>query len=190
MDRRAALQHIAIIMGGTLSASTVAGVLGGCSAGEKGVAFQPRSLTKGRDELVATLSELIIPETDTPGARIARVHEFIDNMLTDWYDQNEVDEFLDGLADIEQRANDYGGKSFIHLDLDQQVGILRQMEEEAEQWKKDGELGATPFFLNMKWITVTGYYTSEVGATQELRLNPMGVYKADIPYSDIGRAWA
>ncbi len=190
MDRRTALQRIAILMGGTLSMSTVAGVLGGCSAGEEGVLFQPRTLTKGRDQVVATLSELIIPETDTPGARIARVHEFIDNMLTDWYDQDEVNEFLNGLNDVEQRAQGYGVQSFIHLNMDQQVELLSQMEDETQQWQDGGELGTTPFFLNIKWLTLTGYYTSEVGATQELHLNPMGVYKADIPYSEVGRAWA
>ncbi|MCY4170523.1 MAG: gluconate 2-dehydrogenase subunit 3 family protein [Bacteroidetes bacterium] len=190
MDRRVALQRIATLMGGTLSVSTVAGVLGGCSAGEEGMVFQPRTLTKGRYELVATLSELIIPETDTPGARTAKVQEFIDNMLTDWYDQDEVDEFLKGLEGIEERAKEFGGKSFIHIESNQQIDILSQMEEQAEQWKQAGEIGPTPFFLTIKWITVTGYYTSEVGATQELHLNPMGVYKADIPYSEVGRAWA
>jgi len=190
MDRRTALQRIAILMGGTISASTVAGVLGGCSAGEEGVVFRPHTLTGGKNELVATLCELIIPETDTPGARGARVHEFIDNMLTDWYDQNEVDDFLTGLADVELHAKRYGVKSFIHLKPQQQNQLLTDMETEAELWSSGGESGTPPFFFTIKSMTLIGYYTSEVGATQELRVNPMGVYKADIPYSEIGRAWA
>lgn len=190
MDRRTALQRIALIMGGTVSASTIAGILGGCRAGERGGPFEVRTLTGGRDELVAALSELIIPETDTLGARGARVHEFADNMLSDWYDDGEVQEFLAGLEDIQQRAREYDGKSFTELDLGSQVKILTQMEKEAEAWQDNGEHGTPPFFLTIKSLTLFGYYTSEVGATQELRVNPMGDYRADIPFSEIGRAWA
>ncbi|MCY4673083.1 MAG: gluconate 2-dehydrogenase subunit 3 family protein [Bacteroidetes bacterium] len=190
MDRRTALQRIGILMGGTLSASTIAGVLGGCTGGTGELPFEARTLTQGRDELVATLSELIIPETDTPGARAARVHEFIDNMLTDWYDESEVEEFLEGLADVERRAQGSGAQSFTDLDNDTQVEILTQMEAEAEAWSEDGATGTPPFFRTIKSLTLFGYYTSEIGATQELRVNPMGIYRADISFDEIGRAWA
>ena len=188
MDRRTALQRIAVLMGGTLSASTIAGVLGGCSTGEKGEVFTARTLTKGREELVATLAELIIPETDTPGARAARVHEFIDNMLTDWYDAAEVEQFLSGLEDVEQYAHNYNAKSFVDLDADRQIEILTRMEEESLAEQEESE--PQNFFKTIKSLTLFGYYTSEVGATQELRVNPMGVYKADIPFSEVGRAWS
>ncbi len=190
MDRRTALQRIAVLMGGTISASTVAGVLGGCSASKDGVIFKARTLTNGRDELVATVTELIIPETDTPGARAAKVHEFADNMLTDWYDADEVEEFLAGLDDLQRRASEYGAPSFLDLHPDKQVEILTQMEEQVEVWRENGEEGAPPFFQTIKSFTLFGYYTSEVGATQELRINPIGIYRPDIPFSEIGRAWA
>ena len=188
MDRRTALQRIAALTGGTLSASMIAGVLGGCSAGEKDETFRARTLTQGRDELVATLAELIIPETDTPGARAARVHEFIDNMLTDWYDEAEVEQFLSGLEGVEQRAGAYGVGAFVSLNVGRQVEILTQMETEALN-DPEGS-GSSGFFQTIKSLTLFGYYTSEIGATQELRVNPMGVYKPDIPFSEVGRAWA
>ena len=50
--------------------------------------------------------------------------------------------------------------------------------------------GDPPFFRTLKELTVSGYYTSEVGATQELRVMPMGLHRADVPYDEIGRAWA
>jgi hypothetical protein len=152
--------------------------------------FKARTLTQGRDELVATLSELIIPETDTPGARAARVHEFVDNMLTDWYDESEVEQFLTGLTDVERRAQERGEQSFTDLDMDIQVEVLTQMEAEAESQGGNGATEPPPFFRTIKSLTLFGYYTSEVGATQELRVNPMGIYRADIPFDEIGRAWA
>ena len=36
-----------------------------------------------QNELVITLTELIIPQTDTPGAKAAKVNEYIDTVLAD-----------------------------------------------------------------------------------------------------------
>jgi hypothetical protein len=46
------------------------------------------------------------------------------------------------------------------------------------------------FFRTLKELTVVGYYTSEIGARQELHVDPMGAWRADVSYADIGRAWA
>ena len=84
-------------------------------------------------------------------------------MLTDWYDEAEVEEFLAGLEDVQQRAREYGAASFMDLDSDRQIEILTQMEKEVEEWRENGEPGATPFFQTIKSLTLFGYYTSEVG---------------------------
>ena len=52
------------------------------------------------------------------------------------------------------------------------------------------EMGSDFFWRRMKEMTLTGYYTSQPGATRELRVNPMGVWRGDIPYSSIGHGWA
>jgi len=52
--------------------------------------------------MVETMSELIIPATDTPGAKGARVSEFIDLILSDWSDDADKKIFLDGLADVDR----------------------------------------------------------------------------------------
>ena len=175
--------------------STVAGVLGGCQASPVAGAFSPRMLTSGRDELVATIAELIIPETDTPGARGARVHEFIDAMLSDWYTEDQRDHFLAELATVDQKAQDAHNKPFMDLTEAEQIALLTAMEAEGETWREalaagNGDSDKPPFFIAMKGLTLFGYYTSEVGATQELRVMPMGVYRGDVPYDEIGRAWA
>src|SRR6185503_4455529 len=88
MDRREALQRVALLLGGVLSAPTVAGVLSGemrAWAATPEAQWRPRTLTAAQNELVATLAEHIIPATDTPGARAAGVHRFVDALLTDHY---------------------------------------------------------------------------------------------------------
>jgi len=42
----------------------------------------------------------------------------------------------------------------------------------------------------MKELAVVGYYSSQPGSTQELRVNPMGIWRGDIPYHRGDRAWA
>jgi hypothetical protein len=50
-------------------------------------------------------------------------------------------------------------------------------------------VGPESFFRMMKELAVVGYYTSEVGQTQELRVNPMRPYR-DIPYTAGMPTWA
>src|SRR2546428_751816 len=55
-----------------------------------------------------------------------------------------------------------------------------------------GDRGAPPpFFRTMKELTLVGYYTSEIGATRELRHAPVpGRFEGCVPLDRIGRAWA
>jgi hypothetical protein len=73
-----------VLLGGALSASTIAGVLAGCDA-SIALAAQSgrRTLTAAQLELVATIAEHILPTTDTPGARVAGVHRFIHRMMAE-----------------------------------------------------------------------------------------------------------
>src|SRR5213596_2190789 len=101
-----------------------------------------------QSETVATIAEMIIPTTDTPGPRAAQVHRFVDLLLAEWASDDERAQFLKGLADMDARARTAFGVDFLSA-----TGAQR---------------GPPPFFHLMKWVTVYGYCTSEVGATAEL----------------------
>src|SRR3989441_8933544 len=118
-----------------------------------------------QSETVATIAELIIPATDTPGARAAQVHRFIDLLLAEWASDDERAQFLKGLADVDARARTAFGGDFLSATDAQRGTILTQLDAEAQ---RGGERGPPPFFHLMKWVTVYGYCTSEVGATAEL----------------------
>lgn len=221
MDRREALKRLALLAGGALSMSTIAGVLGGCRAGSAPGAYRPQTLASDQYDLVSTIAELIIPETDTPGAKAAGVPEFIDRMLTDWMYAAEREHFLAELKRVDTMARERFERSFVQLAEAQQVQLLEELEQEARQAQSrrvvidrttgqiiDGPdtsaedvaqgrpprtltVELRPFFRVMKELTIVGYYTSEVGATQELRLNLVpGRYDACVPYAELGRAWA
>ena len=190
MDRREALRRAALLLGGTLSTSTIAGVLAGCEVRRTSEgAWAPRALTSDQLELVATIAEHIVPETDTPGARAALVHRFIDAMLADSYPPDERQHFLAGLADVDARAQRSCGRAFLQCTAHEQRGVLDQLDREAFAAALDR--GAPPFFRTMKELTLVGYYTSEIGATRELRHAPVpGRFEGCVPLDQIGRAWA
>lgn len=233
ITRREALRRAAYLLGGAVSASTVAGVLAGCErkAGTTAAAWRPRTLSPDQSEMVLVIGEHIIPETDTPGARAGRVNEFIDAMLTDFYPTKKRQHFMSGLDRVEARAQRTLGKRFLELSPEQQLELVRALNRTAFQERKKApevppegvaqpenpvlqegdvqtgneralptvpanddwdpdDVGPGAFFRTLKELVVVGYYTSEVGATQELAVNPMGAWRADIPYAEVGKSWA
>jgi hypothetical protein len=117
---------------------------------------------------VALIAELIIPETDTPGARAARVPEFIDLLLGEWAPDDDRKQFLDGLADVDARARAVSAADFLSAPEAQRGAILSALDAEAQERHKAKTEGQPNFFERMKFLTVFGYCTSEVGAKAEL----------------------
>lgn len=171
----------------------VTGLLAGCRAAPPGEGFVPATLPLEQYEWVGTLTDLIIPATDSPGAREAGVPANIDRLLTDWYPEADRMRFLAGLATLDAHAQATYGQPGPSLEAEQQTALLAALDQQTFGPDKAATMlpeTLLPFYRWLKELTVAGYYTSEVGATQELRVNPMGVYLADIPYADIGHVWA
>jgi len=189
ISRRRALQQVAILLGGAISAPTVAGVLSTATrrAWAAAPTWAPRTLSPAQLELVATLAEHIIPQTETPGARAAGVHRFVDTLLTDHYPAAERDRFLAGLVGVDGSARSTHGKVFVQCAPEQRIALLTELDAQAYA---PGSAADGWFFRRMKELTLVGYYTSEIGAMQELHVSPFGTYRGDIPYSSVGRAWA
>jgi len=195
ITRREALAQVALLMGGAISAPTLAGALDAATRRAWTAPPQnwaPRTLDARQLELVAVMAEHIVPQTDTPGARAAGVHRFVDTLLSDHYPTPERDRFLAGLADVDARARSRQGKTFVECAADQQLAMLTEMDEAAYPPAESDASQApeTWFFRRMKEVTLVGYYTSQLGATQELHPSPFGAYRGDIPYSSVGRAWS
>jgi glucoside 3-dehydrogenase (cytochrome c) hitch-hiker subunit len=190
IGRREALRRAAMLLGGALSAPAIAGVLAGCdSRSAADGTWTPRALTTEQGELVATIAEHILPETDTPGARAAGVHTFIDKMLADHYPAGERRRVLDGLADVDARARRDCGRAFLQCGADEQRGVLARIDQEA--FTAVPGRREVPYFRTLKELTLLGYYTSEIGATQELRYVAVpDRFEGCVPFTQIGRAWS
>lgn len=128
-----------------------------------------RALDREQAETVATIAEAIIPETDTPGARAAGVPEFIDLIVADWYDPDERERFFEGLAGVDARSRTTFGGTFTSLAEEERRAVLRGLDAEVSALREAEEIDPDDhFFAQLKWLTVYGYYTSEVGVNQEL----------------------
>lgn len=135
-----------------------------------------RTLSPHQHATVKTIAEMIIPRTDTPGATDVGVCEFIDLLLTEWFDEPDRTRFLAGLADVDAHSHNRFGKDFVDCSSPQQSELLSALGKEmAEEEKKNirpsrGRRSRNPenFYPMFRHLTLMAYYTSEAGATQEL----------------------
>jgi len=126
-------------------------------------AWKPRFLQDSEVETLTELAERIIPETDTPGARRALVHQYVDFVLAEG-EAPARDRFREGLAWLDLRCGTLFGKPFARLEARQQDEILTRLSSSHSAEEPAG----VSFFVEAKRLTVDGYYRSEAGMTQEL----------------------
>jgi hypothetical protein len=111
-----------------------------------------RTLTAHAQQTVTLAAERILPATETPGATDAGVSAFIEKMLTDWHTPAERERFLAGLRDLDARCRARAARDFVACTEADQVAVLTALDDAHEEW-----------FGRLKYLTVYGYCTSEVG---------------------------
>lgn len=145
----------------------------------EGYALQ--TLNPHQNSTVVAMTDLILPATDTPGAKGAMVNEFIDVILTGWATDTERTNFLNGLAAVDKQSNELCGKDFVDATPAQQTALLRSMDDQAmydavrapqmrDPVRKPYTQMEGTFWTVFKGMTLHGYYTSEIGFSQELKL--------------------
>ena len=127
--------------------------------------FTPKALSASQLESVATLAELIIPTTNTPGARAALVDRFVDNLMANAQPADK-DRFLTGLAWIDTRSNALYSKPFTGATPEQQTELLTKLAADSGHAAEDAP--GVPFFTAIKGMTIAGYYSTKIGLEQEL----------------------
>ena len=133
-----------------------------------------KTLNPHQDATVTTIAEIIIPQTNTPGAKAVRVNEFIDLILTEWYEDEEKAIFLTGLTDVDARSRELYGKDFVECAEKSQVEMLQVLDDEVavtREFNRRRRRNVPPerkFFFMIKQLTLIGYYTSQAGFEQEL----------------------
>ncbi len=130
-------------------------------------AWSPLVFSPAQAEVVAALAETILPSTDTPGAREAKVHEYIDLSLS--LDEEEAASFLEGLGWLNGYCEELHGHGLSEAGPEHLQEVLAAVSDEHETLPVELEPGGA-LFAELKRMTIFAYYTSEAGRVQELGL--------------------
>lgn len=226
MDRRELLKTIAVITGSVVIGGEL--FLSGCKTKEPFVDTNPintntstgltKILTAAQVALLNEIADTIIPTTaDSPGAKAAKVGEFMNVMVTDCYLPANQKIFIDGLASFETKCMAKYKKNFEGLTPTERHDFIISMEKEAKPYdqkiaeddkivessiKKANDIttwaqrkefvptGRHPYTM-MKQLTLLGYFTSEIGMTKARRHVPVpGKYDGALAYNAGDKAWA
>lgn len=209
MNRREAVRNVAFLMGGALSATTIGVFLEGCNSTTtkaKGILF-----TEDQQKLITEVADIIIPTTSSPGAKAAGVGPFIAMMIKDCYPDEAQKAFVKGLEDLDKQAKDEYKKSFLELTVAQRQELLGKLrdatvaatkteKEKIAQQKvpettsilpKDKPKMEPRFFSIIRDLTLLGYFTSEIGATQAYSFVEIpGRYDGNVPLKPGQRVWS
>jgi hypothetical protein len=202
MNRREFLQCAAILITGASAAQ-----LGFTLSEEQTVylatapdynTLQTNYFSEPQRKIITAMTEVIIPRTDTPGAIDAGVPNYIELMVANWLNDEERVLFNAGLADIETRIPTEYGKPFDQLAAHEQLRIMEELESAASDssWYEFGNVqrdyvSDAPFICQLKELTIWGFFTSEEGASQVLRYDPMPMYfDGNIPLAPEDSSWS
>ena len=184
VNRRQALERLSILMGGMISAPALAGIQGQKSH----PTFVQFNATQ--ESLVAEIADIIIPTTDTPGAKAAGVEKFILRVVQDCYPEASQKVFATGLAKLDADCQARFGKGFTEASITQRKDALTTCMLESDAARKTAK-GQPTFFFMIKELTTTGYFTSEIGATKALDyLSIPGKFDGCMPLSPTQKTWA
>jgi hypothetical protein len=210
MERRELLKMIALVTGTAFVGGEF--FLSGCKNPEAGPS------TEFSEDDIAMLDEVgetILPKTNTPGAKEAKVGAFMALMVNDCYAAADQKIFHEGVKQLNDACKAMHDTSFMKATAEQRKSLLVQLDEKAkkdaeekkeydeQQVKKEREeheKGNTGFerekrsahyFSMMKQLTISGYFTSKEGRTGALRYTPVpGKYNADLDYKKGDKAFA
>ena len=188
MNRREAITQVSWILGGTIIGAGVF-LESGCKSGIKGV---HNFLDNDTIALLDEIGETILPQTSTPGAKEAKVGEFMGIMVKDCYSKKDQGIFRAGLKRIEKRCKEETGKNFMGCSPQERTAFLTRMDTLQKEYMK-AKTAEQPshYFRMIKELTLLGFFTSETGATKALRyIETPGKYDGDVPYSTGDKAWA
>lgn len=191
MNRRDALGRVALLLGGTVVGAEM--FLSGCkNAPDATIGAGGTNFSNDDIAYFDEIAETILPATDTPGAKDAKVGAFWATIVKDCYTQNDQKVFLDGMKKLNEACKQKNGKSYMESTPGQRHDLLVALDKEQKDYmaakKKEDP---THYFRMMKELTLWGYFTSEPGATKALRYVAVpGKYVGCMDYKKGDKAWA
>jgi len=190
MTRRDALSRVALILGGTIIGADV--FLSGCTNADKKVSgvlnFSPDNIA-----FLDEVGETILPATaSSPGAKEAKIGEFMKAIVTDCYTEADQKIFMEGFDKLNDASKKKFNDPFMKLTAEQKTQLLTELDKESKEYNKTKQKSdPNHYFAMYKQLTVWGYFSSKEGATKALRYVAVpGKYEGCIDYKKGDKAWA
>src|ERR1700712_1543737 len=165
MDRRELLKMITVLTGGAFIGGEM--LLTGCKNEPEmgGAAFNAQDVA-----FLDEVADTILPATKSPGAKAAKVGQFMTVMVNDCYTEKDQKVFHEGINKLNDASKKANGKSFMDSTPEQRTSFLTALDKEAKEYQKNKKKDdASHYFTMMKQLTLFGYFASKEGATQALR---------------------
>ncbi len=195
MLRREAIKKAAILLGGTIALPDI------LKAWENPTILNPNFyITPAQEAILAEVAETIIPTTDTPGAKAAGVGAFIVKMLADGYPMQFSNYMMQSFTTLDNECKTRFGAGFVETTPENRIALLKTYEQKVKDesqafqalvrsWNLPKGVGVAPFFSTMKSLTLTGYFTSEIGCTQALRYSQIPGRYESVDYKKGDKLW-
>ncbi|MDE3236472.1 MAG: gluconate 2-dehydrogenase subunit 3 family protein [Bacteroidota bacterium] len=205
MNRRELLRMVALATGGAVIGGEF--LLSGCKNPKTGAGI---SFSADNIAFLDEVGETIIPTTSSPGAKAAKIGEFMKVMVTDCYTEDDQKAFMAGIDQLNEASKKANGVDFMKATPDQRKTLLTAIDKEAKEYQKEKDAKESAerqkankerdklftwqpnhYFTMMKQLTLLGYFTSEPGATKALRyVQVPGKFEGCTEYKKGEKAWA
>ena len=187
MDRREALRLITLFAGGSIAVPAYAQKV--LQYPDEYWQVAPDGVQPDDTKLLAALADTLLPPSKSPGASAAGVQHILPVLVKDCLEKEQQTIFWEGLQTLNEQSREEYKKAYADLDLKKRTQLLQNWEQTyiKERNKPDAP---DHFFKLAKDLSIIGYFTSEIGATQALQyLAVPGQFKGDIPLEPGQKAW-
>ncbi len=150
------------------------------AAEESAAPYVPQFFKPGEFKTVELLAEMIIPADDKPGAKEAKVANYIDFVVFSAreFEPSLQREWMDGLAVLDRESQKQFGKVFRMASMAERENLLTEMS--LPERDPGARHGGYEFFRLVKNMTVEGFYTSRIGLIDVLDFQGMN-YMSEFP---------
>ena len=188
MNRRELIQNISLLLGGSIVGGSLF-TSTGCKSSDKQVNAM---FTESQVAYLNEIADTILPETSSPGAKAAKVGNFMALMVMDCYEERDQKIFMEGLEKLDDLSEQKYSNSFVAITSVQRTELLTALDKEQKSFQDKKEKDApSHYFRMMKELTLLGYFNSKEGATQALRYIAVpGKFDGSYPYKKGDKAWA
>lgn len=158
MQRRTAVKQLLVMTTGAL-------LIPSCvrEAKKISIPLDHLKLTADHETLVASITETLLPTSDTPGAKELKLHEFVLRMIDDCYSPEEQKEFQSGLEQFDKYAEKTADQTFSEMSPEERKAFLQQLEQKGadESSVAENEKSIFQFYGRTKGLAIRGYMNSE-----------------------------